>query len=331
MKLHCKLLLIIPLCLLLLCSARSTDYLEKVVIDTDAGSDDALAILLTLKAQEKKGFKVVAITCTYGNTDVENVVANVLKTLTIANAPHIPVYKGAERALVNHYKSDHFFGSDGFGDFNFTQKITAKLDDTKHAAVALVDLVNKYPNEITLLNIGPLTNVATASALDPSFLERLKSHVILGGSVAGLGNILPNVEFNFYQDPEANYMVLNRTRKAVLLPWETVTNTITVKWRKFVLGAMDCIVVDFLNKAERISLSKTSTWGVSDGMAAAAMLWPELVTKSIVTNVSPVTDGLARGSILVDYTNLTSRPKNIEIVQSINTTAFKQHLLSGLC
>lgn len=98
-------------------------------------------------------------------------------------------------------------------------------------------------------------------------------------------------------------------------------------WRINVLGKINSSIVNFLNKAERKSLTKSTSWGISDGMAAAIMLQPQLVTRSIVTNVSPVIDGLARGSILVDYTNLTGRPKNVKIIQAIDTDGFQQLLL----
>ncbi|XP_076756606.1 inosine-uridine preferring nucleoside hydrolase [Xylocopa sonorina] len=320
----CKLSAAILVCLMLY-SIRSATGLEKVIIDTDAGADDAIAILLTLKSEET-GFKVIAITCSYGNTYLENVVTNVLKILTVANRSDIPVYRGAQKALIKEYKVSHYFGVDGLGDFNFTQEITAKVDKSKHAAVALVDLVKQYPDEITLLSIGPSTNVATAIALEPSFLKRLKNHIILGASVSGVGNVLPNVEYNFYQDPEANYIVMNKTAISVLFPWETV-KSISLNWRKYVLGKVNSTIVNFLNKAERVYLSKTDVWDPADAMAAAIMLWPKLITKSIVTNVSPVIDGLARGSVTVDYTNLTDRPKNARIIQSFDVNAFQQLVL----
>lgn len=83
-----------------------------------------------------------------------------------------------------------------------------------------------FLGEITLLSIGPLTNVAIATTLDPSFLNNLKKHIILGSSTSGIGNVLPNVEFNFYQDPESNYITLVRTNKtSTLFPWETARNS----------------------------------------------------------------------------------------------------------
>lgn len=312
---------------LVLCGIRSMDAVDKIIIDTDAGADDAIAILLALKSEET-GHEIIAITCSYGNTKVENVVTNVLKILTVANRSDIPVYKGAEKSLMKDFVFDDYFGEDGLGDFNFTEKIIARVDESKHAAVALVEFVKRYPGEITLLSIGPSTNVATAIALEPRFLKYLKSHTILGSSVAGLGNAAPNVEFNFAQDPEGNYMILNRTTSCVLFPWETnVYNQVPLDWRTNVLGKINSTIVDFINNAERISIKKHKGWSAADAMAAATVLWPELITKSVVTNVYPVTDGSARGSVLVDYNGNTDRPKNAKIVQAFNMTAFQQLLL----
>ncbi|XP_017876031.1 probable uridine nucleosidase 2 [Ceratina calcarata] len=311
----------------ILCGIRSVDGLDKIIIDTDAGSDDAVAILLALKS-EATGHEVIAITCSYGNTDVENVVNNVLKILTVANRSDIPVYKGAERSFMNEYRSNNYFGSDGLGDFEFTQEIIAKVDESKHAAEALIEFAKRYPGEITLVSLGPSTNIATAIALEPSFLKYLKNHTILGSSVAGIGNIAPNVEFNFQQDPESNYMILNRTTSCVLVPWEVCEDyRVPQDWRTNVLGKINSTIVDFINKAERISLDKCDWWSSSDTMAIATVLWPELITKSVLANVLPVTDGIARGSVLVDYNGLTDRPKNARIVQSFNVTAFQQLVL----
>nr|XP_034185268.1 uncharacterized protein C1683.06c-like isoform X1 [Osmia lignaria] len=309
---------------------RSTSAVEKLIINTDAGADDAMAILLTLQS-ESDGFKVLAITCSYGNTYLDNVVNNVLKTLTIANRTDIPVYIGADRPLIQVYRPSMYFGSDGFGDFNFSKEITAERNDSKHAAIALIDLVKQHPGEITLLSLAPLTNIATTMTLEPEFFKYLKNHVILGGSVFGIGNVLPNIEFNFYQDPESNYITLNRTKTSVLLPWDTcVHSSISLGWRNNVLGKVNSTIMNFLNEAERLSLAKVESWISSDTMAAAVLLRPEIATRTIVTNVDPVLDGTARGSVLADFTNLTGRPENTRIILSFDVTAFKELLLNKL-
>ncbi|XP_054016615.1 uncharacterized protein LOC128897017 isoform X2 [Hylaeus anthracinus] len=335
MKLHIKYIAVIFICLVL-CGVRCDDNLEKVIIDTDAGPDDAVAIFLTLRSQ-CAGVEVIAITCSYGNTYLDNVVQNVLKVLTVANRSDIPVYKGASKALINEYKPTGYFGSDGFGDFNFTDEITAKVDESKHAAVALVDLAKQYPGQITVLSIGPLTNIAIAIALEPMFLKYLKNHVILGSSVSGIGNILPNVEFNFYQDPESNYIVMNSIMNdnnsvpRTLVSWELgVDSYISKDWRINTLGKINSTAMRLLNKAEQVSLMNSTSWVVSDAVAAAIMIWPQFAQSSTVVNVSPVIDGMARGSVLVDYTNLTDKPRNTRIPKTFSMEAFKSEILRSL-
>ncbi|KAK0097792.1 hypothetical protein PV326_013734 [Microctonus aethiopoides] len=304
---------------------------EKLVIDTDAGADDATGILLVLSAwiHDDSNFELIAITCTYGNTVEENVQQNVLKTLTIANATHIPVYGGAQKPLANNYTSDNYFGKDGFGDFVMDEKITAKVNDSYKAAVALVNLAKNYPKELNILALGPLTNIALAISLDANFVHNVKKFYIMGGSVTGLGNYSPGVEYNFACDPVSNFIVLQSMIKpSMLYPWETVVQSnISKKWRMDKLGSIDSKIIRFLNKAEDISLSAVSTWRPADAMAAAAMMWPKLINKSEVLNVMAVMDGEAKGSLLVDYYNVTGKLKNVEIVQNLNIEAFQDKIL----
>lgn len=135
------------------------------------------------------------------------------------------------------YESTDYFGKDGFGDFNFTKTITAKMDKSKHASVLLVELVKQYPGmytyicfniniqffiifvgEITIVTLGPLTTIAIAIALEPNFLHLVKRHVIMGSSIDS-----NKIEFNFKLDPESNLIALNNTNKpSIILPSDTV-------------------------------------------------------------------------------------------------------------
>ncbi|KAL5239765.1 hypothetical protein ACI65C_007175 [Semiaphis heraclei] len=329
---------------------------DQLVIDTDAGADDAMAILLTISmyANSNTNFEIVAITCTYGNTHLTNVEKNVLKTLTIAkelkmtsgcrrtslrrcisperSARNIPVYSGASKPLTGNHTSDNFFGNDGFGDFDFKQKIIGDIDRSKHAAVALIDLANKYPGELSILILGPTTNVALAISLDPTFVDKVKRFYVIGGSVHGNGNRSPGVEFNFGADPESNSILFNSTKENVslLLPWDTIVSTnISLSWRKEVLGKIDSKIIKFLNDAES-KMMEFPNWAGSDPLIAAAMLFPKLIKKSIVTNMTPVTQGEARGGTLVDYSGLTHKPNNVKIIQDIDVEEFKKMLLQYL-
>ncbi|XP_060847289.1 uncharacterized protein LOC132926884 [Rhopalosiphum padi] len=303
---------------------------DKLVVDTDAGGDDAMALLLLLSvcANNNTHFDIVAITCTYGNSGLSNVENNVLKTLAIANETKIPVYAGAYKPLIQNHTSDNFFGNDGFGDFKFNQDITSYIDRSKHAAVALVDLANKYPGELSILVLGPTTNVALAISLDPNFVHKVKHFYVMGGSVNGYGNINPGVEFNFGSDPESNFIFFNSTQGEIsLIPWETnLSINILSSWRINVLGGIDSEFMKFLNQAES-KIKKLPTWQPCDSLTVAAMLWPKLITKSFVTNLTPIMSGEARGGLLIDYSGITHKPKNVEIIQDVDVVEFQKLLM----
>ncbi|XP_037513135.1 LOW QUALITY PROTEIN: inosine-uridine preferring nucleoside hydrolase-like [Rhipicephalus sanguineus] len=183
---------------------------RTLIIDTDVGVDDALAILLALANPAK--CKVLAITCVAGNVELSRVYTNVLRILNHCKKLQIPVYQGCNRPLVQ--KTMHctvFHGQDGLG--GASEKWPLPTDDMEppkeHASVAMVDMVQKHPGALTLVAIGPLTNVALAQRLDPTFLSNLKELVIMGGTFEGRGNETATGEFNFTCDPEAASVVLS--------------------------------------------------------------------------------------------------------------------------
>ncbi|XP_043473440.1 probable uridine nucleosidase 2 isoform X2 [Leptopilina heterotoma] len=332
----------IVLSFLLLLSAflttQSSIYVErvnkpkKIIIDTDAGGDDAVAILLALnyEAIHKDKIEIIAITCTHGNTEEINVEQNVLKILTVAKRDDISVYGGAKRALINNYKGIPFYGKDGLGDFEFTEEIIAKVNKSSLAAVALINFIKMYPGEVTIIALGPLTNLALATRLDSTFMENVGELIIMGSSVAGIGNEMPNVEFNFAIDPESNFIVMNSTTKpCILLPWETVLNyQAGEKFRKEVFGKLNSPSVKFLNKVEYNHLVNATRWSSVDTIAVSIAIWPNIVKKFIITNVTPVFDGAAKGSVLVDYKNSSGKQKNAKIIQSYDVEMFKEKLIT---
>ncbi|XP_021916269.1 probable uridine nucleosidase 1 [Zootermopsis nevadensis] len=204
----------------------------KVIIDTDAGADDAAAIFMAInKEKDNSSFKVIAITCVHGNTAVDNVVVNVFKILQTVGRLDIPVYRGASKSFIWTPPSDNYFGEDGFGDFEFPNPPNSSdLLQNEHAVNSLIQIVTQNPGEVTLLCLGPLTNVALAVRMDPTFLTKLKHLVVLGGSTEGVGNIKPGIEFNFYVDPEAAFIVFNSSdtstghiRPITLVPYDSVS------------------------------------------------------------------------------------------------------------
>ena len=175
---------------------------RKVIIDTDPGADDALAILLALNSSE---LDVKALTVVAGNVVVEQGLENALKLVSLAGRCDVKVARGAAHPLVQRLTTAEFFhGKNGLG--NVDLPAPACHADPHFAPDLIIQLVHQYPHEITLVPIGPLTNLALALAKDPALVPLVKEVVLMGGSVAG-GNVTAAAEANIHNDPEAARVV----------------------------------------------------------------------------------------------------------------------------
>lgn len=171
---------------------------HKVIVDADPGTDDAMAILLALNSPE---LDVQALTVVAGNVPVEQGVENALKLVSLAGRCDIPVARGAAKPLAQKLTTaEYFHGADGLG--NAFTPAPACTADTRSAADLIIDIVNRNPNEITLVPVGPLTNIALALKKDPSIASKVREVVLMGGSISG-GNATAAAEANIHNDPEA--------------------------------------------------------------------------------------------------------------------------------
>jgi len=205
----------------LLVGSNVSPWKRRLIVDTDAGADDALALTLLLNTDD---VKVEAITTVTGNTGAYNVTQNVLKILSVTGKK-IPVYQGTESGLIKTVKMEYYFGYDGFGDFHFEGPLDYSLIQEDHPAIAIADLVKKYPGEVTLLCLGPLTNIALATKLNSNLMDQVKEIIMVGGSYTGIGNVKPGIEFNMYGDPEAAalfFLQLTAKNKVTMVPLEVL-------------------------------------------------------------------------------------------------------------
>lgn len=177
---------------------------RKVIIDTDPGADDALAILLALNSPE---LDVKALTVVAGNVVVDQGVENALKLASLAGRCDVSVARGAKQPLVQTLTTAEFFhGKNGLGDAELPAP--ACHADTRFAPDLIIELVHQYPHEITLVPVGPLTNIALAVLKDPSIVPLVKEVVLMGGAISG-GNATAAAEANIYNDPEAAQVVFD--------------------------------------------------------------------------------------------------------------------------
>src|SRR5882672_3422186 len=177
---------------------------KKVIFDTDPGTDDALALMLALNSPE---LDVRAITVVAGNTTAQQGLENALRMVSLANRCDIPVAAGAQHPLFQKLITAEFFhGKNGLGNVELPpSKCTV---DSRFGPDLIIAIVHALPHELTLVPVGPLTNIALAVLKDPSIVPLVKEVVIMGGSITG-GNVNAAAEANIYNDPEAAQIVFH--------------------------------------------------------------------------------------------------------------------------
>lgn len=179
---------------------------KKILIDTDPGVDDAMAILFALRSPE---LEVVALTTVFGNAPVDLTTQNALRLLELEGNHHIPVARGADLPLVRPRGELGLYvhGDDGMGGLNLPPPTGAPVDIP--AAQFIVDIVMANPGEITLVPLGPLSNIGLALMLEPAIAHNVAEVILMGGSAYDRGNASPVAEANIYNDPEAAALVFD--------------------------------------------------------------------------------------------------------------------------
>ncbi|KAL5545173.1 hypothetical protein UlMin_008957 [Ulmus minor] len=174
---------------------------KKIIIDTDPGIDDAMAIFVALRSPE---VEVIGLTTIFGNVNTTLATRNAFHLLEFAGRPDIPVAEGSHVTITNGTKlriADFVHGSDGLGNQNFPPPKGKPIEQS--AAAFLVDQANLNPGKVTVVALGPLTNIALAIQLDPTFPKKIGQIIVLGGAFAVNGNVNPAAEANIFGDPEA--------------------------------------------------------------------------------------------------------------------------------
>lgn len=207
--------------------------MQRIILDTDTGVDDALAILLALRSPE---LRVEAITAVSGNVHVDHCVRNILITLEAMALDEIPdVARGEDRPLVNPLTcADDIHGDDGLGGLTRLRDADgaraypdpAKRVNPVPAVDLILDRIGRYPDEITLIAVGPLTNVAKAVIKNPARMRKLREIVVMGGAFRVYGNVTPVAEFNMFVDPHAAQIVCDAGIPLTFVPLDVTTQTV---------------------------------------------------------------------------------------------------------
>ena len=252
---------------------------SRVIIDTDPGVDDALALLLAMRSPE---LKIEAITTVAGNVPLELTLPNALRMVEIAGRTDVPVAAGAKGPLMRRLVTAAYaHGENGLGGAVFPEPTIKPVADP--AAQVIRQIVRKYPGEVTLLPIGPLTNIASALNLDSELAGMVRGIVMMGGSLSG-GNITPAAEFNVYVDPEAARIVFQSGTPITMVGLDATRKTSLTEEHVRMLEAALNPVSQAAAKIGRNSINHNREQGflvgpnMHDSLAVAGFLDPSLLT-----------------------------------------------------
>ncbi|XP_052811196.1 inosine-uridine preferring nucleoside hydrolase-like isoform X2 [Mya arenaria] len=304
---------------------------RKLIIDVDTGVDDAQAIMLALSQPE---IDVLAITCVSGNVHLDLVCTNTLKVLAACGRLDIPVYRGADRALVGgNFRSTHCHGDDGLGDAETQVDISGFQIQKEHAVDTILRLVNQYPGEITLVTLAPLTNIALALRMDPSLGQKLAAVTIMGGNSQGRGNITLCGEFNFAVDPDAAYTVLHELNvPPTVVPWDAnLCETTCYPWDWFdrwieTDTPKGHFMKAFVQTPAQRERETMPFYRSCDLNAMATVIDPEVIAqKQEVFVTVELAGNYTRGMMVVDWNGRLGKSPNIVLAAALDTQRARIH------
>ena len=306
---------------------------RSLIIDTDPGQDDAVAIMLALANTDT--LDLLGITTVAGNVGLPLTTANALKLLELAGRRDVPVYAGASAPLMVALETaEYVHGETGLNGWDFPEPTIRPQPE--FGPDWIVETVMSRPEKtVTLCPLGPLTNVALALAREPRLGERLERIVLMGGAQIEGGNVTPAAEFNIYVDPHAAARVFACGADIVVMSLDVTHQAmIRGKWlekMKTLGGRTAEAFVGLLSFYERYDEEKYGTDGgpLHDPTTVAYLLRPEIFTGKLVNVEIETTPGLCFGQTVVDRWGVTGRRKNATWITGIDPDGFFDLLLDA--
>jgi purine nucleosidase len=299
---------------------------RKIIIDTDPGQDDAVALLMALASPED--FDILGIVAVAGNIGLAQNAKNALKVVELSGRTDIKVYAGCERPLRRHLvTAEHVHGDSGL-DGPVLPAPTQRLEAQFGVDFIIDTLMAHEPGEITLATLGPLTNIAMALVKQPRIAERVKEIVMMGGGYFEGGNITPAAEFNIYVDPEAADVVMRSGIHIVMAPLDLTHQMLSTTARlariKGIGTRAAAAVYEMLSFSERFDLNKYQWHGapLHDPCVIAYMLKPELFHGRHINVTIETASELTVGMTVADYWGVTGRVKNVQFLRSGDADGF---------
>lgn len=299
--------------------------MRRFLIDTDTASDDAVALVMALRHPD---VQVEAITVVAGNMPVDQGVQNALYTAELCGK-RVPVHRGMAAPLLRPLETaHHVHGQDGMGDIGLP--LSGREPAPGHAVDVLIDIINRYLGEVTLVTLGPLTNVAMAVLKDPSIPGKIERCVMMGGVGYGYGNVTPVAEYNIWVDPEAAGIVFESGASLTMVGWDVsreyaVFDPEEAAQLRAIGTPLAHFCVDIQGALNRFALGTTRLAGfdLPDPIAMAVALDPATATHVEQRFVAVETGGAwCRGQTVVDHLGVTRLAPNVDVVLEASRERF---------
>jgi len=297
---------------------------QKVIFDTDLGIDDACAVLLALASPE---LSIEGLSIVHGNCALDQATTNALAVLELANASHIPVAKGCELPLVqSSFLAPETHGDTGLG---YAKLPAPRAQPTvQHGCDFLIEKIMSQPGEITLVAIGPLTNVALAIRQEPRLVHAVKEMIIMGGAIRHEGNTTALAEFNAYVDPHAAHMVFHSGMPMTLVPLDVTYQCILTAEDVLRMRQVDSPITKFVEDATRFYMEFHDEYQgiqgcvINDPLALALTFAPELCTYQELPVDIDLSGGISLGKTIGDFYNYNKKPANMKVALGVKPRNF---------
>lgn len=304
---------------------------KRIIIDTDPGVDDALAILLALASPE---IRLEALTTTHGNVTVGKATRNARAVLELAGANHIPVARGSELALIQPFReSELVHGSSGIGNAKLPEPRIHPI--SQHAVDYLIERALAEPGELSIFPIGPLTNIAMAVRREPRFAEAVPELVIMGGAINEGGNVTPLAEFNIWADPHAAHIVFHSGIPITLVPLDVTHQCLLKQEHVDRLLKNNSPVSRFISQAVEVYLKFSMDRGYAgsalhDPLTLATILAPELLSLQEHFVDVDISGGVSTGKTFADFYRTLNRPANMKVALGVRGEEFIELFLQRM-
>ncbi len=298
---------------------------RKIIIDTDPGQDDAVAILLALTSPE---VEVLGITAVAGNVPLELTAKNARIVCELAGRPDVKVFAGCDRPLRHALvTAEHVHGKTGLDGPRLADPVMPLQPE--HAVDFIIDTLRAEPTgTVTLCPLGPLTNIATAFEKAPDIVGKVQEIVLMGGAYFQVGNITPAAEFNIYVDPEAADIVFKSGRPITVMPLDVTHKALTTAPRVQAfrdLGSKaGTMVAEWTDFFERFDKEKYGSAGapLHDPCVIAYLIRPDLFQGHHVNVEIETQSDLTRGMTVADWWGVTDRAKNAMFMGDLDADGF---------